>query len=313
MAEGLGSKLSQALFPSSRRLAQDIRKTVAQERITPERLEEILLLADLGPQAAKDLTAELFRKNILQRAKSLQAVQIRTLLARKLDALLTPLSRPLSVPLLAQGVFTVLVVGVNGGGKTSTVGKLAWRWRQEGKKVLLAAVDTFRAAAIEQLQIWGERVDCPVFSRPRGSDPVSVAYQALQFARRHAFDALLLDSAGRMHNRHAFMAELAKMRRALSKQDPAAPHETLLVMDAAIGRNALMQTEVFRKEAGVSGLVLTKMDGAAKGGVLVALAQRFAIPICAIGVGEEIRDLHPFNSGMFARSLLDVLAHEEEA
>jgi fused signal recognition particle receptor len=194
-------------------------------------------------------------------------------------------------------------VGVNGSGKTTTIGKLASQFRAAGKSVVIAAGDTFRAAAVEQLQIWGERAGVPVMTAPQGSDPASLAWDAMARAEAEGADLLLVDTAGRLQNREDLMAELAKIVRVIRKRDPEAPHNTLLVLDATTGQNALGQVEIFRKIADVTGLVMTKLDGTAKGGVLVALADRFGLPIHAIGVGEAIDDLAPFDPEEFARAL----------
>jgi fused signal recognition particle receptor len=198
----------------------------------------------------------------------------------------------------------VLVVGVNGTGKTTTIGKFAHSLATEGRSVMLAAGDTFRAAAIEQLKIWGERCRCPVVARESGADAAGVAYEALEKARAQGTDVLLIDTAGRLHNKTDLMAELEKVIRVLRKQDPQAPHSTLLVLDATTGQNAHSQVEVFKEIVGVSGLILTKLDGSARGGVLVALAEKFALPVHAIGVGEGIDDLRSFDAVSFSRSLL---------
>jgi fused signal recognition particle receptor len=198
----------------------------------------------------------------------------------------------------------VLVVGVNGSGKTTTIGKLAKYYTDQGKKVSMAAADTFRAAAVEQLQIWGKRTGCPVLAREQGADPAGLAYDALTAAQARGDDLLLIDTAGRLHNKADLMAELQKMVRVLKKKDPTAPHDVLLVLDATVGQNALTQTDLFKQLIGVSGLVLTKLDGTARGGVLVALAERFGLPVHAIGVGESADDLRPFDARNFARSLV---------
>ncbi|MCZ6466600.1 MAG: signal recognition particle-docking protein FtsY, partial [Alphaproteobacteria bacterium] len=198
----------------------------------------------------------------------------------------------------------VLVCGVNGSGKTTTVAKLAKPFRDQGRRVVLAACDTFRAAAIEQLQIWGERVDCPVIAAQPGVDAAGLAYDALAKAKADAADLLLIDTAGRLHNKAHLMAELQKIVRVLKKLDPTAPHDCLLVLDATVGQNAHNQVETFRDMVGVTGLVITKLDGSAKGGVVVALAERFALPVHAVGVGESIDDLRPFDPRAFARNLM---------
>jgi len=198
----------------------------------------------------------------------------------------------------------VLVVGVNGSGKTTTIGKLAKQYKDAGQAVMLAAGDTFRAAAVEQLQIWGERADCPVLTRPTGSDAAGLAYDALEKARAEGADILMIDTAGRLHNKTDLMGELQKIVRVLKKVDPAAPHAVLLVLDATVGQNAHAQAEIFRDMIGVTGLVMTKLDGTAKGGVLVSLAEKYGIPIHLIGVGEGAEDLRPFEAGAYARSLV---------
>jgi fused signal recognition particle receptor len=197
----------------------------------------------------------------------------------------------------------VLVVGVNGSGKTTTIGKLASQFKAAGKSVVIAAGDTFRAAAVDQLKVWGERAGVPVLTAPEGSDPASLAFDAMTRAQAEGADLLMIDTAGRLQNRADLMEELAKIVRVIRKKDPDAPHNTLLVLDATTGQNAISQVEIFRKIADVSGLVMTKLDGTAKGGVLVALADRFGLPIHAIGVGEQIDDLQPFDPDEFARAL----------
>ena len=198
----------------------------------------------------------------------------------------------------------ILVCGVNGSGKTTTIGKLAKQYRESGRSVLIAAGDTFRAAAVEQLQIWGERAGCPVIARDTGADAAGLAFDALERARTEAVDVLLIDTAGRLQNKKDLMAELEKIVRVLCKLDTTAPHATLLVMDAGIGQNAHSQVEVFKEMVDISGLVLTKLDGSARGGVVVALAERFGLPVHAVGVGEAIEDLQPFEARAFSRLLL---------
>ena len=208
------------------------------------------------------------------------------------------------LPLYPQKPQVVLVVGVNGSGKTTTIGKLASQFKAAGKSVVIAAGDTFRAAAVEQLQIWGQRAGVPVLTAPEGSDPASLAFDALTRAQADGVDLLMIDTAGRLQNRQDLMEELAKIVRVLRKKDPTAPHNTLLVLDATTGQNALLQVEIFRKIADVTGLIMTKLDGTARGGVLVALADRFGLPIHAIGIGEQIDDLAPFDPEEFARALV---------
>ncbi|RMF34363.1 MAG: signal recognition particle-docking protein FtsY [Alphaproteobacteria bacterium] len=263
-----------------------------------ESLEELLISADLGVETALKVAANMAEGRFGRR---LSSEEIRTLLAAEIAAILEPVARPL--PIYAKKPQVVLVVGVNGSGKTTTIGKLASQFRAAGKSVIIAAGDTFRAAAVEQLQIWGERAGVPVLTAAQGADPASLAFDAMARAEAEGADLLLIDTAGRLQNREDLMAELAKIVRVIRKRDPQAPHNTLLVLDATTGQNALSQVEIFRRIANVTGLVMTKLDGTAKGGVLVALADRFGLPIHAIGVGEGIDDLAPFDPEEFARAL----------
>ena len=263
-----------------------------------ESLEELLIQSDMGVETALKVTASIAEGRFGRRVG---AREIREVLAGEIAAILEPVARPM--PIYAKRPQVVLVVGVNGSGKTTTIGKLASQFRAAGKTVVIAAGDTFRAAAVEQLQIWGERAGVPVMTAPQGSDPASLAFDAMARAEAEGADLLLVDTAGRLQNREDLMAELAKIVRVIRKRDPDAPHNTLLVLDATTGQNALSQVEIFRRIADVTGLVMTKLDGTAKGGVLVALADRFGLPIHAIGVGESIDDLAPFDPDEFARAL----------
>ncbi|SDX25078.1 signal recognition particle-docking protein FtsY [Albimonas donghaensis] len=273
-----------------------------------EQLEELLISADLGVDAALRVSANLAEGRFGRRVG---ASEIKALLAEEVARVLEPVARPL--PLTGLKPQVVLVVGVNGSGKTTTIGKLAMQLRGAGKSVMIAAGDTFRAAAVEQLQVWGERAGVPVMTAPQGSDPASLAFDALTRAQDEGADLLLIDTAGRLQNRADLMAELEKIVRVIRKKDPTAPHDTLLVLDATVGQNALSQVELFRKAADVTGLVMTKLDGTAKGGVLVALADRFGLPIHAIGVGESIEDLAPFDPEEFARALVGMAGPEDIA
>ncbi len=264
-----------------------------------ERLEELLIASDMGVDTALRVTANLAEGRMGQR---LSSGEIKRLLAAEIARILEPVARPM--PLTPQRPQVVLVVGVNGSGKTTTIGKLASQFRAAGKSVVIAAGDTFRAAAVEQLQVWGDRAGVPVMTAPQGSDPASLAYEAMTRAGEDGADLLLIDTAGRLSNRADLMEELAKIVRVIRKKDPSAPHNTLLVLDATTGQNALTQVEVFRKLSDVSGLVMTKLDGTAKGGVLVALADRFGLPIHAVGVGEQIDDLDAFDPEEFAAALV---------
>ncbi|MEM6974512.1 MAG: signal recognition particle-docking protein FtsY [Pseudomonadota bacterium] len=263
-----------------------------------ESLEDVLIQADMGVETAMELSARLSERHYGRRVDT---ATLKQLLSDEIEAVLEPVAVPL--PLYAKRPQVVLVVGVNGAGKTTTIGKLSSQLNAAGKRVVIAAGDTFRAAAVEQLQVWGERAGVPVMTAAQGSDPASLAYDALVRAEADGADLLLIDTAGRLQNRQDLMEELAKIVRVLRKKDADAPHNTVLVLDATVGQNALSQVETFQKIADVSGLVMTKLDGSAKGGVLVALAARFGLPIHAIGVGEQIDDLQPFEAADFATAI----------
>jgi fused signal recognition particle receptor len=264
-----------------------------------ESLEELLIQSDMGVDTALRVAANIAEGRMGRR---IGADELKRLLAAEIARILTPVARPL--PLYPTKPQVVLVVGVNGSGKTTTIGKLASQFRAAGKTVIIAAGDTFRAAAVEQLQVWGQRAGVPVMTAPEGSDPASLAFDAMTRAQAEGADLLMIDTAGRLQNRADLMEELSKIVRVIRKKDPAAPHNTILVLDATTGQNALSQVETFRKLADVTGLVMTKLDGTAKGGVLVALADKFGLPIHAIGVGEQIDDLAPFDPEDFARALV---------
>ena len=264
-----------------------------------ESLEELLIQADMGVDTAVRVTANIAEGRFGRRVST---GELRQALAAEVTRIMEPVARPM--PLYPSRPQVVLVVGVNGSGKTTTIGKLASQFKAAGKQVVIAAGDTFRAAAVEQLQIWGKRAGVPVLTAPEGSDPASLAFDALTRARADGADLLMIDTAGRLQNRQDLMEELAKIVRVIRKVDPTAPHNTLLVLDATTGQNAVTQVDIFRKIADVSGLVMTKLDGTAKGGVLVALADKFGLPIHAIGVGEQIDDLAPFDPEEFAKALV---------
>ncbi|WP_299788909.1 signal recognition particle-docking protein FtsY [uncultured Marivita sp.] len=264
-----------------------------------EQLEELLIQADMGVDTSLRVTANIAEGRY---GKKLSVREIKELLAGEVARIMDPVAKPM--PLYPTKPQVVLVVGVNGSGKTTTIGKLASQFRAAGKKVVIAAGDTFRAAAVEQLQVWGDRAGVPVLTAPEGSDPASLAFDAMTKAQADGADLLMIDTAGRLQNRQDLMEELAKIVRVIRKKDPDAPHNTLLVLDATTGQNALSQVETFQKLADVSGLVMTKLDGTAKGGVLVALADKFGLPIHAIGVGEQIDDLQPFDPEEFAAALI---------
>ncbi len=279
---------------------QTVKKRVLDDEML-ESLEELLITADMGVETALKLSARIAEGRFGRRVST---DEIKAALAGEIAAILDPVARPL--PLYAKRPQVVLVVGVNGSGKTTTIGKLASQLKSAGKSVVIAAGDTFRAAAVEQLQIWGERAGVPVMTAPQGSDPASLAFDAMGRAEADGADILLIDTAGRLQNRADLMEELAKIVRVIRKKDPQAPHNTVLVLDATTGQNALSQVEIFQKIADVTGLVMTKLDGTARGGILVALADRFALPIHAIGVGEKIDDLSPFDPQEFAQALMGI-------
>ncbi|HEV2333168.1 MAG TPA: signal recognition particle-docking protein FtsY [Gammaproteobacteria bacterium] len=263
-----------------------------------EELEAQLLTADVGVEASARIVSDLRR----QVEEITDAGRQRAALKASLAALLQPVAKPLVLTSDTKP-FVVLALGVNGVGKTTTLGKLARRFKSQGKNVMLAAADTFRAAATEQLQVWGERHGVPVIAQGQGADPAAVAHDAYAAAKAKGVDLLLVDTAGRLHNRENLMQELKKIARVLSKLDPAAPHERLLVLDAGTGQNALAQIAEFHAAVGLTGLVVTKLDGTAKGGILVAAAERFKIPVRYIGVGEAGEDLQEFDAGAYAAAL----------
>jgi len=296
-------RLKAGLARSTNKLSDGLTSILAKRRLDAralEDLEELLIGADLGVATAAKLAAHLGKTRF---DKDIDPAEVRQALAQDIAGILASVAKPLVLdPPLKPRV--VLVVGVNGSGKTTTIGKLAKLYRGQGHAVMLAAGDTFRAAAIEQLQAWGQRADCPVIATTPGGDAAGLAYEALGAARRQGSDLLLIDTAGRLHNKTNLMAELQKIIRVLRKLDPDAPHDVLLVLDATTGQNAHAQVETFKELVAVTGLVVTKLDGSARGGVLVALAERFGLPVHAIGVGESADDLRPFDANDFARSLL---------
>ncbi len=265
-----------------------------------EELESLLVMADVGIDTTTRIIEDLQKSLARKELKDVES--LRKGLRRSLVDILAPVEQPLDID-PQHRPFVVLMVGVNGAGKTTTIGKLASQFRAAGKKVVIAAGDTFRAAAVEQLQVWGDRAGVPVMTAPEGSDPASLAFDAMTRAEAEGADLLMIDTAGRLQNRADLMEELAKIVRVIRKKDPEAPHNTLLVLDATTGQNAMRQVEIFQSIADVSGLVMTKLDGTAKGGVLVALADKFGLPIHAIGVGEQIDDLAPFDPEEFAAAL----------
>ena len=272
------------------------------DRAMLDDIEDVLLRADLGTEVAAKISDAVGHGRY---DKSISADEVKAVVASEVEKVLAPVAQPLAVD-PAQKPFVILMVGVNGSGKTTTTGKLASRFAAEGRKVMLAAGDTFRAAAIDQLKVWGERTGAPVIARPQGSDAAGLAFDALTEARAEHADVLLIDTAGRLQNKAELMNELEKVVRVMRKVDATAPHAVLLVLDATVGQNALSQVEAFHRVAGVTGLVMTKLDGTARGGILVALAQKYKLPVHFIGVGEGVDDLSPFTAGDFARAIAGI-------
>ena len=266
-----------------------------------EQLEDQLLMADVGMQATQKITTRLTES--VARRQLGDSDSLIAALKGTMAEILEPCARPLQID-AAQKPYVILMVGVNGAGKTTTVGKLAQQFKSQGKKVMLAAGDTFRAAAVEQLQTWGDRLDLPVIKQGQGADSASVIFDALQSAQARGIDVLIADTAGRLHTQMNLMDELEKIKRVMSKLDPEAPHETLLVLDAVTGQNALAQASHFRDSIGISGIVLTKLDGTAKGGMIFSVAEQLQTPIRFIGVGETVDDLRPFDHQEFVDALL---------
>lgn len=300
---GFLSRLTAGLQRSSAKLGEGITGVFTKRKLDDaalHELEEILIAADLGPGTAARLVAE-FGENRF--GKDVGDTEVKTALAEQIAAILRPVASPLDID-FTKKPFVILVVGVNGTGKTTTIGKFAQNYINHGLRVTLAAGDTFRAAAISQLQIWGERAGAKVIAGDPGSDAAALAYRAFEEARADKNDILMIDTAGRLHNKNDLMQELAKIIRVVKKLDASAPHATILTLDATTGQNAHAQVEAFRDMTQVTGLVVTKLDGSAKGGVIVALADKFKLPIYAIGVGEQAEDLQPFSAEDFARALV---------
>jgi fused signal recognition particle receptor len=305
----LWRRLSSGLSRSASKLGSGIAGLASRklDAATVEELEELLIQADVGTETAAKIARAVSDS---RPGRSLEDSEIRTLVANEIEKTLTPVAKPFS-PDAAHKPFVVLAVGVNGSGKTTTLGKLAARLQADGNKVMLAAADTFRAAAIDQLKVWGKRVGASVIAKAPGADPAGVAFEALEKARAEKIDILLVDTAGRLQNKTALMDELEKINRVIRKLDATAPHAVLLILDATVGQNALSQVEAFAKTAGVTGLILTKLDGTAKGGILVALAARFGLPVHFIGIGEAVDDLTPFDARAFSRALVGLMEEAE--
>jgi fused signal recognition particle receptor len=309
---GWFAQLRQGLTRSSTTLADNLASALTKRRLdedTLDALEAVLIKADLGPAMATRMRTALASP---RHSQGIGAEAVREVLAAEIAKVLQPVAKPLTLDSGAHP-HVILVVGVNGTGKTTTAAKLAHHFMASGKSVLLAAADTFRAAAIDQLKIWGKRIGAEVVAKDVGADPAGVAFEALQRAQAEACDVLLIDTAGRLQNKTDLMAELAKIVRVLKKLDENAPHSVVLVLDATTGQNALAQVQIFQEIAGVTSLVVTKLDGTARGGILVAIAERFGLPINAIGVGEGLNDLEPFDAQDFARAIAGSSGHEAAA
>jgi fused signal recognition particle receptor len=299
---GWFQRLRTGLSKSSNAITTGITGIFTQAKLddaTLEDLEDVLIQADLGIETATAISEALAKDRY---DKAITDEEVRTVLASEVEKVLSPVAVPLKID-TAHKPFVILMVGVNGSGKTTTIGKLAAKFNAAGHSVMLAAGDTFRAAAIEQLKVWGERTGSPVVARDQGADAAGLAFDAMKEAQAAGADILMIDTAGRLQNRVELMAELEKVVRVIRKQDTGAPHAVLLTLDATTGQNALSQVDVFREKAGVTGLVMTKLDGTARGGILVAIAARYGLPVHFIGVGEGIDDLEPFQAGDFAGAI----------
>jgi fused signal recognition particle receptor len=299
---GWFQRLKSGLGKTSSKLSTGITDLFSKRKLdaaTLDDLEDLLIQSDIGLPTAQRITDAIGKGRF---EKGVSGEDVRGILAVEVERVLTPVAEALEID-ASKKPHVIMMVGVNGTGKTTTIGKLAAKFRAEGKQVVLAAGDTFRAAAIDQLKVWGERTGCPVVARGVGEDASGLAYDALKQAQLTGADILLLDTAGRLQNKQALMEELEKITRVLKKLDPSAPHNVILVLDATTGQNALQQVEVFRDRAGVTGLVMTKLDGTARGGILVAIAEKFKLPVHAVGVGESADDLQPFAAADFARAI----------
>jgi len=297
------SKLKQGLSRSTQKLTENITAVFTKRRLDDaalEELEELLIGADLGPRVASRIV-ENFRSTRF--GKEVTDEEIKSTLAAEIAAILAPVAVPLAIN-PGHAPHVVLLVGVNGTGKTTTIGKLGQLYRDQGLRPMMVAGDTFRAAAVEQLQVWGTRTQVPVVAGAQESDPASLAFEAIARAQAEGIQLLLIDTAGRLHNKTALMEELRKIIRVIRKQDSTAPHSIILVLDATTGQNAVQQVRVFKEMVEISGLIVTKLDGSARGGVVVALAEEFGLPVHAVGVGEKAEDLRPFSAEEFARGLV---------
>ena len=290
---------------TSERLAENLGGIVGTTRLTEAQLDDIedaLILSDLGPRAAARIRAKLKDARF---AAGLTEQGLKEAVAEEIAAILRPVAKPLEIVAFPRPQ-VILVIGVNGSGKTTTIAKLAHLFQEQDYGVMLAAGDTFRAAAIGQLKVWADRLGVPIVTGPEGGDPASIVFDAVKAATETGIDTLIVDTAGRLQNKRELMDELAKVRRVLGRLNPEAPHDVVLVLDATNGQNALQQIEIFKEVAGVTGLIMTKLDGTARGGVLVAAAEQYGLPIHAIGVGEKIDDLRPFDPDLVAKVIAGV-------
>ncbi len=303
MATSFFGRLKAGLSRSAQKLTGGITAVFTKRKLDDEALEELeeqLIAADLGPAVASRIIKG-FRSTRF--GKEVTDEEVRETLAAEISEILGPVAKPLELE-QSHKPYVILMVGVNGAGKTTTIGKLASVYREQGLTPMLAAGDTFRAAAVEQLQVWGQRAGCDVVTAPANTDPASLAHDALSRAQKTSADVLLIDTAGRLHNKTALMEELRKIIRVIRKLDPTAPHATLLTLDATTGQNAVTQVGIFKEMVDLSGLIVTKLDGSARGGIVVALAEKYGLPIHAVGTGEQIADLRPFDATEFAKALV---------
>ncbi len=295
-------RMTEGLTRSSSKLTEGVTSIFTKRKLdatTLEELEDLLISSDLGVTTAARICEALSDNRY---DKEISPDEVRRVLAEEVTHILDPVAQPLTLD-ASKSPHVILMVGVNGTGKTTTIGKLAAQFKHDGKKVMLAAADTFRAAAIDQIKVWGARNDCPVIAKDVGSDASGVAYEAVETAQRDGMDVLMIDTAGRLQNKAHLMEELEKIHRVIQKLDDTAPHSVLLVLDATTGQNAISQVQAFKEAANITGLVMTKLDGTARGGILVALTEKFGLPIHAIGVGEGIDDLQAFEAAAFAEAL----------
>jgi fused signal recognition particle receptor len=304
--ESWSDRLLGGFRKTSERLTENLGSLAGKTRLdddTLDQVEDALIMSDLGPRAAARIRERLAEERF---ERGLSDEALREAVASEIAAILRPVAKPLEIVAFPRPQ-VILVIGVNGSGKTTTFAKLAHLFQEQDYSVMLAAGDTFRAAAIGQLKVWADRLGVPIVTGPEGGDPAAVVFDAVKKATDAGIDTLIVDTAGRLHNKRELMDELAKVRRVLGRLNPEAPHDVVLVLDATNGQNALQQIEIFREVAGVSGLIMTKLDGTARGGVLVAAAEQYGLPIHAIGVGEKIDDLRPFDPDLLAKVIAGVV------